>query len=139
LEKFEGKTHVPTFNLNGHKDGARKLLEHKAPKRFIGKNVCHCISYDEIIHERFKNEAPKNIPQNLVIEGMTFKLRKSGPKCYHDPIAAVCMIHPEIATWIQGTPLKEKGKWTTILDNGNCECCVDVDRNKLWTYLIQGK
>jgi len=57
LEKFKGKATCPTFNLNGDVPSAHLVLEHRgwfSDLRFVSKNVCHGVVYDEGMHEVVK-------------------------------------------------------------------------------------
>src|SRR5262249_28970755 len=52
LAQFEGKVWMPTFNLNGDRKGADVLMAAPiADRRFVGKNVCHTIVYNQAIHD----------------------------------------------------------------------------------------
>jgi pyrimidine-specific ribonucleoside hydrolase len=56
LEKFRGKVTCPTFNLNGDPVSALSVLEHRgwfSDLRFVSKNVCHGVLYDEELHLRY--------------------------------------------------------------------------------------
>lgn len=55
----------------------------------------------------------------------------------HDPTALVCMLHPEVDSWVRGGPTRMKGGWTTVRDEEGDLILVDLDRNLLWQYLLQ--
>ena len=57
MEKFKGMVTCPTFNLNGDPKSALLVLEKRkwfSDLRFIGKQVCHRVKYDQTMHDRFK-------------------------------------------------------------------------------------
>ncbi len=137
LDKFENKKEVPTFNMNGCKTGTQALLEAAFKRRqFVGKNVCHTIVYDKAVHEQICSVKPKNRADELVREVMTMFLENKTGKAFHDPLASVLMLHPEIGTWVQATPYRtKKGEWGSNLDQSNNFVLVDVDREAFWSYI----
>jgi inosine-uridine nucleoside N-ribohydrolase len=139
LTKFEGKKSVPTYNLNGDTVSAKHLLGiPHCRRRFIGKNVCHTIYYDKLVHEDFLKYPAKNRGMSLMREGMTEYLKKTGGKLFHDPTAAVCMVHPEIGTWVSGRLYRDGNAWgTKIVENGDL-VLIDINRQNLWNHLIKG-
>lgn len=140
LPKFEGKIKVPTFNLNGCKQGATRFLEMKIrDRRFVGKNVCHGVTYDKTVHEYVKSVPPKDRAAELLREGMDLRF-KSNPegKVFHDPTAAACHLHPEIGTWVKAKPFLEKGEWGAILNENGDSILVDIDKEKLWKHIAEG-
>lgn len=149
LEKFEGLTVCPTFNLGGSKaDSAAFLADENIRRSFVGKNVCHTIVYNpENLIEHGKKylglthtpwNSHWNKAQDLFLETMQLFFDKGAPyKMFHDPTAAVLMLHPEIGTWIQGSLYREKGQYGTML-SGNDSLLVDVDRKMLWNYIYSG-
>jgi pyrimidine-specific ribonucleoside hydrolase len=141
LAKFEGKVKVATFNLNGDKKGALRFLEMEniRERRFVSKNVCHTVTYDKRVHEIVKSVPPKDRASELLREGMDLRF-KSNPegKVFHDPTAAVCHIHPEIATWVRAKLYCEKGEWGANLDDNGDYIIVDVDQEKIWNHIANG-
>lgn len=140
LEKFNSMITCPTFNLGGYKRGAIALTTTSqiGEKLFAGKNVCHSISCTpEILHE--KSALAKDCPSmNLFLETLELFFESGAPyKCFHDPTAAVCMLHPEIGTWINGTLYYEEGKWGTEL-GGTHKVLVDINREQLWNHIFSG-
>src|SRR5262249_689172 len=66
LPQFEGRTWMPTFNLNGDRRGAEVLLKAAIPeRRFIGKNVCHTLLYDRAFHATMPGADPVSHAQVL--------------------------------------------------------------------------
>lgn len=140
LEKFEGKKFESTFNLGGDKNGAFAFLSGDVESRaFVGKHLCHTIVYDAKIHEMVKTVKPANRAMEVFHEHMDLYLSRQPVKMFHDPTAAVCHLHPECATWIRGKLVYEKGKWATEPDENGDLIAVDIDREKLWNYIAQGK
>jgi pyrimidine-specific ribonucleoside hydrolase len=167
LKKFEGKSEAPTFNLNGDRRGAEVFL--KAPitdRRFVSKNVCHTVIYDQAIHERFLSIPPNNLASQLIREGMTRYLKKHPEgKKFHDPTAAVAHLHPEVIKWVRGKLYTKGGKWGWNVNNsklpapnfsipieerdgpiwseknlerGQDHISADIDRGSLWFHLMDG-
>jgi pyrimidine-specific ribonucleoside hydrolase len=141
LDKFEGKSEVPTFNLNGDIKGAERFLSAIIlDRKFVSKNVCHTVIYDKQRHELMKAVPPKNLASEMLREGMEFYLKKHpGGKKFHDPTAAVCHLHPEVATWVRGDLYRKKGAWGTDPTwIGSSKITAALDYEKLWYYLAEG-
>jgi pyrimidine-specific ribonucleoside hydrolase len=140
LDKFEGLTTCSTFNLCGDMEGARSYINCAQIKErnFIGKNICHTIVYDRAIHNRVMETKPKNRAGELLREGMGMYLERHSGKKFHDPSAAVCMLHPEIATWVKGKLYEENGKWGTRLDPNGDNIAINIDVEKLWERIAEG-
>ena len=141
LDKFVGKEFVPTFNLCGNVDAAKHVLEMPIEKRFISKNVCHTIVYENTMHAVMCSVRPKSRAGELLREvmGMYLKNHPNGKK-FHDPAAAVCHLHPEIGTWVKGRLVYGcGGKWGTIdLLPYNCEIIGDINSHCMIHYLSKG-
>lgn len=138
LDKFIGKTTVPTYNLGGAKGESLAIIDNKNIKalRFISKNVCHTVIYDKERHQFMKEVPPKNRADELFIEGMDLYLTKHSEKKFHDPTAACCIKHPEIAKWVRGRMYNVKGEWGTIPDeSANGETIAAIDYDLLWYYI----
>lgn len=137
LEKFNNRKTVSTFNLNGDVEGAKAFLD--APiceRRFVSKNVCHTVVYDTEVHERVTSTSPNSRASELLREGMSLYLAKhSKGKKFHDPTAAVCHLHPEIATWVRATLYRDKGQWGSLLDERGDRIIVDIDYDALWDHI----
>lgn len=128
---FVGKDWCPTFNMNGDRPGALNFINAKIGDRaFVGKNVCHTIIYDK--WSLFFQESPKDIASSLFRQGMEMYLERHEQKKFHDPLAAVLHLHPEIGTWIKGKPTKQEGGWTTTPDLEGDRVLVDVERADFW-------
>jgi hypothetical protein len=56
LPKFRGRTTCPTHNLMGDRKAAELVASyaHIPDKRFVSKNVCHGVVYDQSMHEQFE-------------------------------------------------------------------------------------
>lgn len=141
LEKFIGKQMVSAFNLGGAVQQANNIVNHKEceSKRFVSKNLCHTIVYDSKIHDFVMSYKTKNPAIKLLREGMELYLKnhKDGKK-FHDPTAAVCHLHPQIATWVKAKLYSEKNQWGSILDENGDDIIVDINRDKLWEYIATG-
>jgi len=134
LKKFIGKKEVPTYNLNGARAESSFLINKAKIKerRFVSKNLCHTIIYDRERHEWIKEIPVTTKSQELFINGMDLYLNKHTDKKFHDPTAAVCCLHPEIATWFSGKLYNEKGHWGTRPTENGDYIIADIDRDKLW-------
>jgi len=141
LDKFEGKHSVPTFNLNGDVKGAQILIDGlTCPKRFVSKNVCHTMVYDADIHQRMMTVTPRNEAHLVMIEALNIYMQRHPDKKFHDPLAAACHLWPEIATWFQGVPRREKGGWTVDpSDSDQTLVIADVNRELFWNLIIEGE
>jgi pyrimidine-specific ribonucleoside hydrolase len=156
LDKFEGKTWVPTFNMNGDRKGTISLLESNIERRFCGKNVCHSVVFSRDQYKDFnknKNEASHmfcTAAESLIgrfnKENLFGKPSHGGyswgqkeevkyEKKFHDPVAAVCMLHPEIGQWVKGKVQKIEGGWGTLPDENGDNVLAELDRDKFWDYL----
>jgi pyrimidine-specific ribonucleoside hydrolase len=135
LTEFEGKTWMPTFNLNGDRGGAKVLLDAPIPeRRFVGKNVCHTLLYDRAVRETMPGTDPTNLARVLFMAGMKMYLQTHAEKKWHDPTAAACHLHPEIGTWFRGRVAKIEGGWGTVADEGGDLILADIDREALWSH-----
>jgi inosine-uridine nucleoside N-ribohydrolase len=134
LPEFEGRTWMPTFNLNGDRRGADVLLNAAIPeRRFVGKNVCHTLLYDRAFHATMPAAASGSPAQTLFMAGMDEYLGTHEAKKWHDPAAAALHLHPEIGTWVRGRVSKIEGGWGTLMDEGGDRILADVDRDALWS------
>ena len=131
IDKFEGKSHVPTFNLNGNREGAQAFLSANIPRQMVGKNVCHTILFDGSTFACFA--PPPNRAAELFAEAANLYFARHDSKKFHDPTAAVCHLHPEIGTWVDGNTVKRQDGWTTV--PGSDKILVDIDRESLWNRL----
>lgn len=142
LIKFNGMMTCPTFNLNGDKKAGQIFIDDtRFKRRFVGKNVCHGIYWNkeryQTMYDRWEGNALE--PINLMLMASKMYFSKHPEKKFHDPTAAVCMLHPEIGTYVKGKTYNEKGGWGTKLDNDGDDICTDLDETKLWEYLIRGE
>lgn len=78
MEKFAGRTTMATFNLGGAPKAALAALVHPGigERRFISKNVCHRVVYDEAFHERFATVRTKRPSLDQIWIGMEAFLKK---------------------------------------------------------------
>ena len=94
MEKFAGRTTMATFNLGGAPKAALAALEHPgiAERRFVSKNVCHRVVYDESFHERVGAVKDRRASLGAIWKGMEAYLapkRSSGHTPTRDPIVLV--------------------------------------------------
>lgn len=136
LKKFEGKSHIQTFNLNGDVNGGIEYAstDQILERRFVGKNICHTVVYDKDIHKRV---VPKDDVSSLFHVGMSIYLSKHDSKKYHDPTAAVCHLHPEIGKWFRGNLIRDKRLgWTTVPNEDGDFVLADIDYEALWDHIV---
>lgn len=136
LPQFEGKTWMPTFNLNGDRDGALSFLAADIKDRqFVGKNICHTVLYTKEQYEKMSK--PQCRAAELFMEGMGLYLERHDSKKFHDPTAAVCHLHPEVGTWLTGKVKKIETGWGTVCEaEGNNDwVLVDINYDELWNHI----
>jgi inosine-uridine nucleoside N-ribohydrolase len=136
LDKFENVSRANSFNFNQDLDSISKVINSNQlkNKRFVSKNICHSVSYDLSIHKRV---VPKCEISILFHSAMSIYLNNHSSKKFHDPLASVCHVHPEIGQWINGTPkYEEEGKWTTVLDASNNQLLCDLDYEAFWEHIV---
>lgn len=140
LPKFAGKVTCPTWNLNGAIKQTQSIIDcpHIDNIRFISKNVCHGIIYDKNIHDLVKAVDTKNRADEMFLKGMDMYLERHPEKKFHDPCAAVCMLHPEIANWVRGKMYYDgKNGWGTKPDlNCNSETIAHIDEDRFWELIL---
>ena len=79
----------------------------------------------------------RNRAHALLREGMNLYLaRHSDGKKFHDPLAAVAHVHPEVFTWVTGRLFKEHGEWGTRLAEEGDQIAIDVDRDAFWEHIV---
>jgi inosine-uridine nucleoside N-ribohydrolase len=131
LDKFKGLVTCPTFNLNGDPSSALAALRHPGigVRRFVSKNVCHGVVYDQALHDHFTGLRDRSRSLDLIWRGMDAYLeRKAGRgdetapgagKKFHDPLAASCAIDEGIGTWAEVELYRQKGEWGSRLCAGS--------------------
>jgi inosine-uridine nucleoside N-ribohydrolase len=134
LAKFRGMTTCPTYNLNGDPRSALAMLGYAGigTRRFVSKNVCHGVVYDEAWHTRVGVLKDASRSLGLIWQGMDYYLQKSPEgKKLHDPLAACCAINESIGTWAEVEIYREKGLWGSRLSPGsNTWIITDYDRER---------
>ena len=140
LEKFRGKITCPTFNLNGDVQAALHILKSDKiiKRRFVSKNVCHGVVYDNAMHEYMLPFRNNNPGLNLMIEGMTHYLDKNpSGKAFHDPLAACVAIDSSICQFETVELYRYKGEWgSRYSDSPNAEISISVDMDKFRKVMI---
>ncbi len=142
LPQFEGKTWMPTFNLNGDRKAGTAFMEAKiAERRMVGKNVCHAVLFDKFKMDYYGGQSqPKNsAAAELFKLAAELYFEKHDSKKFHDPTAACLHLHPEIGSWVRGKTVKMEGSWGTVLDPDGDYICADVDQDQLWDNIINFK
>lgn len=78
LEKFRGLETCPTFNLNGDPKAALEALWYPGigARRFVSKNVCHGVIYDEEFHAAVAPFKESSKALGLIWKGMESYLAK---------------------------------------------------------------
>lgn len=121
LDKFKGMVTCPSYNLNGDSKSALAALEHPGIgiKRFVSKNVCHKVYYDQTMHEHFATVKDKNLALSYIWKGMDAYLKKKPVgKKFHDPLAACCAIDASIGVWAEVDMYCENKQWGAKLSSG---------------------
>ena len=108
-----------------------------AERQFVGKNVCHTLLYDAQIHERIKAKGIRCRAQELFHEMMDIYLSRQPYKAFHDPSAAVCHLHPEVGTWMEGKLKYGGGKWGGFPQVPGDRLLIDINREALWDHIAQ--
>lgn len=87
LEKFRGRVTCPTFNLNGDPRGALAALASPAigERRFVSKNVCHGVVYDEAMHEAMAGVKRGARSLELIWQGMDVFLDRKASRLPDEP------------------------------------------------------
>lgn len=155
LEKFKGMSTCPTFNLNGAPQAALTALYHPGigERRFVSKNVCHGVVYDEAFHAAYAEHRNASPAHALFYQGMEVFLDKKrgavrkaktvvpvGSAAYgkklHDPLAAACAVDPEIGEWAEVVLYRERGQWGSKLAPGSGTwIIVDYDHARFFEVL----
>jgi hypothetical protein len=143
LKKFDGVITYPTYNLNGCISGTEALMNADCvSRRFVSKNVNHTVIYNDRINDWFKELKPENKAMELFLESAQLLDLNKGKK-FHDPVASVCHIHPEIAAWVKAKLYygkSDKGyEWGSALDEKGDDIIVNIDYLKFWELLRSGK
>jgi inosine-uridine nucleoside N-ribohydrolase len=148
LPKFEGKTVVRSFNPGNAPEAMVQLLSSNIEEKyFVSKNVCHTVimNYEKFldIKKCWANQNPTPA-SDLYINGLLEYNILKNEKRFHDPTACVCLLHPEIAKWVDGTlySKKKKGKYywgfnvtDTICNSQTERIITSIDYDKLWDCL----
>lgn len=134
LDKFKGEQTCPTYNLNGDRKSALAVLEYSGIqiRRFVSKNVCHHVYYDQELHEYIRAIKDKSQSLALIWKGMDIYLRKKPMgKKLHDPLAACCAIDESIGTWAEVELYQERNEWGARLSPGSRTWIItDYDHSK---------
>eukprot|EP01125_Pyxidicula_operculata_P016428 TRINITY_DN5651_c0_g1_i1.p1 TRINITY_DN5651_c0_g1~~TRINITY_DN5651_c0_g1_i1.p1 ORF type:complete len:320 (+),score=55.46 TRINITY_DN5651_c0_g1_i1:55-1014(+) len=144
LPKFKGKYKCPTFNFNGHKQGALAMLKSEQIKEryLISKDVCHGVAWTRKFHEEALAKKSDSLPWALLLSAMgTYLNKRSAGKLLHDPLAACAMIDPSIVTFLEVNVSQDKGEWgskpVSKMDKPtNTYITIGVDKQKFYRVLL---
>jgi len=143
LAKFAGKETCPTFNLNADRKAAQLVIDTNQIrcKRFVSKNVCHGVIYDQEMHERIKPFKDRNVGLAMMYAGMEHYLQNKSGKAFHDPLAACVAIDATICGWAEVALYTQKGEWGSRLIERNDESpdtfiSIAVDRARFEQILV---
>lgn len=141
LEKFKGLVTCPTYNFNGDPKAALTVLSFGGieTKRFVSKNVCHGVYYDQELHNKLAPLKLVKAPHLFKIyQGMDYYLLKHPQgKKFHDPLAACAAIDEDIINWREVEIFREKGKWGSKLSPGSgIWISIDYDRERFEACLL---
>ncbi len=142
LNQFKDINFCSTYNLDKNYEGSIKYITSKLirEREWIGENICCSIEYNEDINNKMKSIKPQNRATELLRESMNMHLNDSGFKKFNDPVAAVCMLHPEIVNWVKGEMYCRSGKWGALLtDSQGDNIAIDIDKQKFWEYITKGQ
>ena len=143
LEKFEGMVTCPSFNPNGDKKAFLALVNANIrDRRFISKNICHGVIFDssrynDLVGYWENKEITK--AYEMFIKACSLYGMETHSKKFHDPTAAVCMLHPEIANWVDGKPYIAKGKCGVDTSQSGSRIASSLDNDRLWEYIYAGE
>lgn len=133
LDKFKDQPYQPSFNLNGNRRAALRIISSYIPEKyFVGKNVCHMVEYTPQIHQSLQIN---NRAAELFKEFGDLYFTKHQTKKFHDPTAAVCYLHPEIATWVKGYPTQIGSGWGSNLVPYGDNIISSIEYDKLWEHI----
>lgn len=132
--KFLGQKEVPSFNPGGDKKATFALSEADiSDRRFVSKNICHTILYDRDRHQQICTRPSKGILDDMFRRYMDLFLQNQTHKAFHDPVAAVCHMRPELATWVRGDLYYKEGKWGfNAANDGKSQIIGELERIKFW-------
>lgn len=114
MDKFKGLTTTTTHNLMGDSEAAQLVLEYDGfgVRRFVSKNVCHRVVYNQHMHEMFTTLKEKSRALSLIWQGMSVYLSHNpSGKMLHDILAASCAIDSSIGTWAEVELYREGNQW----------------------------
>lgn len=133
---FEGKDWMPTYNLNGDRPGGMNFIGGMIEeRRFVGKNICHTITYNKAKYD-MTDWAKDHPAVKLFKEGIDLLLERRTEKKFHDPTAAVLHLHPKIADWVRGKPVKKDAGWGTELRENGDYIAADINYSALWANFL---
>lgn len=145
LDKFEGQEAIPSFNPNGDRDAFHLVQKHCPYTKYVTKTVCHTMEFtpDKVHRPTDRTIQPHGgehpeIAAFLYEDLANLYFEKHTEKKFHDPTAAVCHIHPDVAGWYHGMVVKRGIGWTTVPCNStedDYKVLGDLDRDAVWKHL----
>ena len=106
---------------------------------FVSKNVCHGVVYDAAMHDFMVDHKGKNLGLDLLIDGMSFYLKKKpGGKAFHDPLAACVAINKDVCKFESVELYRHKGEWgSRRSENPNAEISIQVDMDAFRQTIVE--
>jgi len=121
LSKFDGQEICMAANFSSAVMVTKLLTSERIQKKvLVSKNVCHGISYNKKVHQRVDAVKNKTKGLQLIFEGMNHYLIKNpAGKKFHDPLAAVVALRPEVCQFKEVEMYYTKKKeWGCIAKEG---------------------
>lgn len=140
LEKFKGKTAVPSHNLISDKKATKKIFDYQPQtgKYFVSKNVCHRVIYDRELHDLVAEKRQHSQSLDLIYRGMEsyFTINPNG-KMLHDPLAACCAIDASIGEWCEVEIFKDGNAYgARLAENTDTYIIIDYDHQRFLRTLL---
>lgn len=89
-------------------------------KRFVSKNVCHQVYYNQQMHEHLGAIKDKSLALFHIWKDMDVYLKKNpAGKKFHDPNRTCCAIDESIGTWQEVKMYYQNNKWGAFLSQGS--------------------
>lgn len=139
LDKFKGRVTCPTFNLNGDVKSAIKILTTNkiGERRFVSKNVCHGVKYDNDMHKFMEPYKSRNPGLGMIYKGMSIYLNEHHDgKAFHDPLAACCAIDSSVCSFEEVQLYRSKGEWGCNKNDPNALISTKVDIDKFRRTIV---
>jgi hypothetical protein len=110
-------------------------------RRFVSKNVNHTVLFDSEKYNEmlalWKDVEPSMAFELFLLAAKEYDFQKHEKK-FHDPTTVACLLHPEIATWVEGRPYRDKGGWGTDTTKVGSKITTSVRYDSLWSHIMRG-